>query len=250
MQLWIQKVLVRATLSLKLKKDQFCDYKAKLETNYTNIEEDRVPGQSQNKKNLSSDTTIVFASKGFYQGSPAYDWLKLKKLSKFRDFYFNLSIETGHPKRKSKVKHEKIKTKKKFRLGDSLSATPENFHYDNVRRRDLIEFCHSGGLLRDEDEYKQLTFLNQTLDEINEPKHSSVTWKHFGDLVERCETLLFLHRNSVWTVRETYLKRKATQSYYEQNGLHRDGCTYVSELSANKKNQIKANIGQSQANTQ
>ena len=113
----------------------------------------------------------------------------------------------------------------------------------------MIEFCHSGGLLKDEDEYKLLTFLNQELDEINKPKHSLVTWKHFGDLVERCETLLFLYHNSVWTIRETYLNRKATQSYYEQNGLHRNGCTYDSELSASKKNQIKANLGQPQVNS-
>ena len=161
-----------------------------------------------------------------------------------------MSVETGYRKQKSKIKREKNKTKKIFRIGDSPSATPENFHYDNVRRRDLIEYCHRERLLKDEGEYRQLTFLNQTLDKINEPKHSSVSWKHFGDLVERCEILLFLHRNSVWTIRETYLQRQATQTYYEQNGLHRNNCTYVNELSANRKNQILANFGQSQANIQ
>ena len=132
-------------------------------------------GQSQNKKNLSLDITTVFVSKGFYQGSPAYDWLSLKKLSKFREFYRNLSIETGHVKRRSKVGHEKIRTKKRFKIGNNLTATPENFHHDNIHRRDLIQFGHNGDLLR----------------EINKPKHSKVTWKHFGDLVERCETLCF-----------------------------------------------------------
>ena len=107
-------------------------------------------GQSQNKKNLSLDITTVFVSKGFYQGSPAYDWLSLKKLSKFKEFYRNLSIETGHPKRKSKVEREKVRTKKRFKIGNSLTATPENFHYDSIRRKDLIEFCHKWGLLKDE----------------------------------------------------------------------------------------------------
>ena len=60
---------------------------------------------------------------------------------------------------------------------------------------------------------------------------------------------LFLYHNSVWTIRETYLDREATQSYYQQNGLHRSGCTYDSELSADKKNQIKANLGQPKVNS-
>ena len=114
----------------------------------------------------------------------------------------------------------------------------------------MIEYCHREGLLKNEGEYHQLTFLNQPLDKIKEPKHSSVSWKHFGDLVDRCEVLLFLHCNSIWTIRETYLQRQATQTYYEQNGLHRDNCTYVNELSTNRKNQILANLGQSQANMQ
>ena len=60
---------------------------------------------------------------------------------------------------------------------------------------------------------------------------------------------LFLYHNSVWTICETYLKRKATQNYYQQNGLHRSSCTYDSELSADKKNQIKANLGQLKVNS-
>ena len=34
---------------------------------------------------------------------------------------------------------EKNKTKKIFRFGDSSNATPEDFHYDNISRKDLIE---------------------------------------------------------------------------------------------------------------
>jgi hypothetical protein len=91
--------------------------------------------------------------------------------------------------------------------------------------------------------------LNQESDEVNKPKHSNVTWKHFGDLVKRCETLLFLYHHSTWTSRKTYLEREATQSHYQQNGLHCSGCTYDSELSADKKNQIKANLGQPKVNS-
>ena len=50
-----------------------------------------------------------------------------------------MSVETGHRKRKNKIKREKIETKKTFRFGDSPDATPENYHDDNIRRKDLIE---------------------------------------------------------------------------------------------------------------
>ena len=43
-----------------------------------------------------------------------------------------MSVETSHQKRKNK-------TKKTFKFGDSPNATPENYHDDNIRRKDLIE---------------------------------------------------------------------------------------------------------------
>jgi hypothetical protein len=139
-----------------------------------------------------------------------------------------LSVETGHRKRKNK-------TKKTFKFGDSPDATPENYHDDNIRRKDLIE---------NDGEYQRLTHLNQPLERINEPKNSKISWKHFGDLVERCEVLLFLHCNSIWTIRETYLQRQSTQTYYEESSLHRDYCTYTNELNPQRYQQILAIHGQ------
>ena len=139
-----------------------------------------------------------------------------------------MSVETGHRKRKNK-------TKKTFKFGDSPDATPENYHDDNIRRKDLIE---------NDGEYQRLTHLNQPLERINEPKNSKISWKHFGDLVERCEVLLFLHCNSIWTIRETYLQGQSTQTYYEKSSLHRDYCTYTNELNPQRYQQILAIHGQ------
>ena len=84
-------------------------------------------GQSQNKKNLSLDITIVFVSKGFYQGLPAYVWLSVRKLSKFGDFYWNFSIEFGHQGEGAKVEHEKLELKKGFKFGNSLTLLLKTF---------------------------------------------------------------------------------------------------------------------------
>ena len=160
-----------------------------------------------------------------------------------------MSIENGHPKRKYKVEREKVRAKKRFKMGpDNPAATPENFHYDRIRREDLIKFCHKWGLLRDEEEFESLNFLNRESDDVKEPKHSEISWKHFSDLVKRCETLLFQYHHSAWTSHETYLAREATQSHYQQNGFSPSGCTYDSRLSADKINQIKANLGQLKKN--
>jgi hypothetical protein len=84
-------------------------------------------GQSQNKKNLSLDITVVFVSKGFYQGLPAYVWLSLGKLSKFGDFYWNFSIKIGHQGEGAKVEHEKLELKKGFKFGNSLTLLLKTF---------------------------------------------------------------------------------------------------------------------------
>ena len=63
-----------------------------------------------------------------------------------------MTVETGHRKRKNKIK-------KTFKFGDSPDATPENYHDDNIRRKDLIE---------NDGEYQRLTHLNQPLERINE----------------------------------------------------------------------------------
>ena len=212
------EVLMKEEVIQKMQNSRYPDYKTDLHKTYTNIQENHIRNHSgENKPDYNTVPIRFFSSQGYFMAAPYHIWKKLKKLSSHSKHFENKAESIGSRKRTREVKNQKVNIKSKI-----SKESIEDGHFNRARRGDLIERLLRRGFFENNmKEYERLLFFNQEPEKMDQPYHSSVTWKGFGDFVHDTDKYVVQLYQSKWPLnRETYLSQAKTKKDYKAFNLN------------------------------